>query len=117
MMENNINILRIKRVLLVICGGMFLFLFVVSFTQPKSYRSHPKTDGYVPNEETAIKIAEAIWFPIYGEEIYDHKPFKAKLVNGTIWRVTGTVHTELGGVPIAEIQKSDCRILKVIHEK
>ena len=25
---------------------------------------------YVPNKNTAIKIAEAIWLPIYGESIY-----------------------------------------------
>lgn len=35
-------------------------------------------------EETAIKIAEAIWYPIYGEKIYDKKPFVARLKNPNI---------------------------------
>lgn len=35
-------------------------------------------EGYVPNKETAIKIAEAIWLPIYGNKIYNSKPFRAK---------------------------------------
>jgi hypothetical protein len=30
-----------------------------------------ETPNYVPNEETAIKIAEAVWLPIYGEDIYN----------------------------------------------
>ena len=27
-------------------------------------------EGFVPDKNTAIKIAEAVWFPIYGESIY-----------------------------------------------
>lgn len=74
--------------------------------------------SYVPNEETAIKIAEAIWYPIYGKQILDKKPFKAKLIDNKIWRVEGTIGLdEIGGVPIIEIQKSDSKILKVTHTK
>lgn len=75
------------------------------------------TFDYVPNEKTAIKIAEAIWLPIYGNRIYKNKPFVATLVNNEIWVVRGTMHSEKGGVPYAEIQKKDCKILKVIHGK
>ena len=74
-------------------------------------------NGYVPNAETAIKIAEAVWLPIYGDEIYKYKPFKADLIQDTIWKVYGTVYTDKGGSPIAEIQKSDCKILSIYHEK
>lgn len=73
--------------------------------------------GYVPDTITAIKIAEAIWLPIYGEKIYISKPFKAELIDNNIWKVTGTLHTAKGGVPYIEIQKSDCKILKVYHTK
>jgi hypothetical protein len=97
---------------------VFITCFLlVSFIQAKTSRDVPPKDGYVPNEMTAIKIAEAIWLPIYGKEIYDFKPFIAKLIKGKIWRVYGTVHTEKGGSPIVEIQKSDGRVLMVIHEK
>jgi len=33
--------------------------------------------GYVPDEETAVKIAEAVWYNIYGDVIYDSLPFWA----------------------------------------
>jgi len=73
-------------------------------------------NGFVSDEKTAIKIAEAIWYPIYGDEIYDEKPFKAELKD-SIWIVRGTLNYDVGGVAYIEIQKSDCKILKVAHGK
>jgi hypothetical protein len=74
--------------------------------------------NYVPNEETAIKIAEAIWYPIYGNKIEQKKPFKAYSKDSLVWIVEGTLEKgEKGGVPYIEIQKSDCKILKVTHGK
>jgi len=75
-----------------------------------------KTD-YVPDKETAIKIAEAIWLPIYGNKINEEKPFVARLKNSNVWIVEGTLKTEVGGVAYIEIQKKDCKILKVTHGK
>ena len=73
---------------------------------------------YVPNEETAIKVAEAIWLPIYRKRIYENKPFRAILTNTNVWIVVGTTMKEThGGVPYIEIQKKDCKILKVSHGK
>ena len=72
---------------------------------------------YVPDGETAIKIAEAIWLPIYGKKIYDNRPFIAKLRDSSVWVVEGTLNSAKGGVPYMEIQKSDCKILKVFHGK
>lgn len=83
------------------------------FTTNKS----SERNGYVPDAETAIKIAEAAWFPIYGKEVLDEKPFQAILQNDSIWIVEGTLHDELGGVAHAEIQRKDGKILKVIHGK
>lgn len=78
----------------------------------------PRDNGYVPDEVTAIKVAEAIWLPIYGDDIYNKRPFHAKLKNNSIWIIQGSLEPdELGGVPYAEIQKSDCRVLRVIHTK
>ena len=74
-------------------------------------------DGFVPNAETAIKIAEAIWLPIYGEQVLDKKPYKTILVDDT-WHVYGSLpENAKGGVPLIEIRKSDCKILKVTHGK
>ncbi|MFD2162276.1 YbbC/YhhH family protein [Paradesertivirga mongoliensis] len=74
-------------------------------------------DDYVPNEETAIKIAEAVWLPIYGKKIYKNEPFEATLMNDSVWVVMGTLKEQKGGVPYIEIRKKDCKILKVIHGK
>ena len=76
------------------------------------------TINYVPNEETAIKIAEAIWLPIYGEGIYNQKPYIVSLLKDSVWVVEGTLaKNKRGGVAYIEIQKKDCKILKVIHGK
>ncbi|MNT94770.1 hypothetical protein D3C72_2365260 [compost metagenome] len=75
----------------------------------------------VPNKETAIKIAEAIWLPIYGKKIYNEKPFTTELTSSGIWIVKGTLKDldigAKGGVAYIEIQKSDCKILKIYHGK
>jgi hypothetical protein len=81
-----------------------------------------KTRDYVPDEETAKKIAEAIWIPIYGEaDILKERPYKVKLVND-IWIVEGLIPEPYrydpevrGGGAYIEIRKKDCKILKVTH--
>ena len=80
-------------------------------------RSNPQKDGFVPDDTTAIKIAVAIWLPIYGKQIYESTPFLAILRNDSIWEVTGTINTTEGGAPFAFIQKSNGKILDVYHEK
>ena len=49
------------------------------------------TINYVPDEATAIKIAEAIWLPFFGEKIYSQKPYMVSLVDDNVWVVTGTL--------------------------
>lgn len=71
----------------------------------------------IPDELTAVKIAEAVWLPIYGQKIYNQKPFKARLKDSGTWIVEGTLHKAKGGVAYIEIQKKDCKVLKVYHEK
>ena len=89
----------------------------VSVAQKHSYK--PK-EGYVPDAETAIKIAEAVLIPIYGEKVINgEKPLKAELKDG-IWIITGTLHCPeghrcLGGVAEIEISKDDGRVLRVTH--
>ena len=78
--------------------------------------------GFVPDKETAISIAVAVWTPIYGKEkIAKQKPYKAKLIND-IWIVNGSLKQKkgfitLGGVAIAEISKCDGKIIRVYHSK
>jgi len=82
-----------------------------------SATAQPKT-GYVPDEQTAIAIAVAIWTPIYGRaHIQNEKPYKAKLSNG-VWTVTGSLPEGYnGGTAVAEISQEDGRILKVVHDQ
>src|SRR5262249_47337930 len=49
--------------------------------------------GFVPDAKTAIKIAAAVWEPIYGEkEIAREKPYTARLQTNGIWVVEGSFH-------------------------
>ena len=81
----------------------------------------PPEKGWVPNEATAIKVAEAVWLPVFGDEIYDYWPFTATLSEDSIWTVQGTLENissnvlVAGGVPFVEIRKSDCKILILYH--
>ena len=77
-----------------------------------------KYTGYVPDELTAKKIAEAIWLPIYGDDVLKQKPYKVQLIKDSIWIVEGTLKPNYsGGVAYIEIRKSDGTILKVTHGK
>ena len=97
-------------VIIVTIGGIALYRFF----RPGYI---PPSEGYVPDAETAIRIAEAIWVPIYGEDIYDKQPFVAEYNNVLgRWTVKGTLpEGVLGGVPEARIRKRDGKILFVLH--
>lgn len=82
-------------------------------------------EGFVPDSSTAIKVAEAVLIPVYGQkQIQSEEPFTATLKNG-VWTVQGTLHcpdgeggsTTLcdGGVAVIRISKADARILSMIH--
>ena len=93
-----------------------VFVDILSAEAPKhSYRLDA---GYVPDAQTAVKVAVAVWEPIYGKTtIARQKPYNAKLTNG-VWTVEGTFHgSGLGGVAVAQISKDDGTILKVSHGK
>ena len=89
-------------------------------------RVQPKNEGYgeaeaqrrgmVPDKETAIKIAESIWYPIYGSHIYSELPFIAELEGDTVWVVQGSLPKgKIGGCAMIRIRKSDAAVLYVIH--
>lgn len=88
-----------------------------SYDQEGKHHFVPQA-GFVPDEATAIRIAEAVWTPIYGQSIQEERPFRAKLING-VWHVEGSLPEgwRLGGTPEAEIAKADGKILRVSHGK
>ena len=95
-----------------------LVLATSSFAAEETKHNYTPEAGYVPDAETAIRIALAIWEPIYGrKQIEGQKPYVAVLKNG-IWFVNGSLpRGSIGGVAEAEISKSDGRILRVSHGK
>ena len=120
-MKTQSNNIKKNKLLLVTLILMMTVVFGTSFKKPvddrKNQSGYVPKSGFVPNKTTAIKIAEAVWFPIYGESIYKKKPYKVKLENG-VWIIEGTLPSaSKGGVPYIEIQKIDGKILKVSHGK
>jgi hypothetical protein len=85
--------------------------------EPK-HNAMPKFAGVVPDDTTAIKIAVAVWEPIYGaDKIAAEKPFRATLAKG-VWTVQGSLPKGwVGGVALAEILRADGRIIRVSHGK
>jgi hypothetical protein len=76
------------------------------------------TQPYVPDESVAVKIAEAVAIPIYGEKsVKSEQPFSATLEEG-IWNVQGHFkggpHAR-GGVVEVKLRKSTGEILEITH--
>ena len=77
-----------------------------------------KPGGLVPDQRTAIAIAEAVLFPIYGEKnIRPQRPYVVKHARGK-WIIEGAPLPPgfAGGVFHIEIGQRDARILELWHE-
>lgn len=108
------------RISLALCCSLFL----VTLTLGQGFV--PK-QGYVPNSTTAVRIAEAVLVPVYGEkQIASERPLTATLKDG-IWTVQGSLHCSdgrggttthcVGGVAVVKLSKVDARILSMNHYK
>jgi NTF2 fold immunity protein len=80
--------------------------------------SYQPRNGFIPDANTALKIAEAVLIPIYGkEQIAAEQPFRA-ILRGNTWMVVGTLKPGLaGGTAIIRLSKSDGRVLFVSHSQ
>ena len=88
-----------------------LFLAAASFGQD----AIPKK-GYVPDSATAVKVAEAVLIPVYGQDkIESQRPFTAKLKDD-VWTVSGTVHSTQGQPPF-DVFPYQCGVLQVRTSK
>lgn len=75
-------------------------------------------NGFIPNEQIAKEIAEIIWYPIYGEDIFSEKPFRAKLTDDKVWKVYGTLpEFWIGGTAYMEICQDNGKVLDIYHSK
>jgi hypothetical protein len=76
-------------------------------------------NGFIPDETTAIKVAEAILAPIYGEkQILSERPFHATLTDGA-WTVSGSLPAkwDFGGVATIDLDKKTGAVISYIHGK
>ena len=98
----------VSLVLIVIVAGASLFQVKARGEKPTERKLSPHhyrpsmmflpEDGCVPDDTTAIKIAEAVWVSVYGESVYEKRPFNAELLGDTVWAVAGSLPTNsLGG--------------------
>jgi hypothetical protein len=102
-------------------------LVLVLFSWKLAGQGYKPASGYVPDSKTAIRIAEAVLDPVYGNKhIESERPFTATLKDG-VWTVTGTLHCPDatggstiscdGGVAEVRISKDDARVLYMMHGK
>jgi hypothetical protein len=75
-------------------------------------------NGFVPDEKTAVRVAEAILSPIYGEkQIEGERPFYALLKDG-VWTVEGSLPPGWdGGVATIRISQQTGAVISYIHGK
>jgi len=98
-----------------ILRGLALISFLTALTASAASGVSPK-EGLVPDAETAVSIAVAVFKPIFGEQkIKSQQPFKAEL-KGEIWHVYGSLPQGwLGGTAEAHISRKDGRVIRVWH--
>jgi hypothetical protein len=92
-----------------------ILAFIACFITPVTYAGSKRS---IPDEATAIRVAEAALIPIYGQKLIEsERPFTAKLT-GTTWYVAGHLPEGWdGGVAEIWIDKRNGRILRVTHGK
>jgi hypothetical protein len=117
--------MKMKRILITsviaILSCIIIYLVYQNTPNPE-LEFYPPKDGFVNDELTAIRIAEAISLPIFGEHLKYYKPFHARMKNDSIWEVYGIPRekiffTQYGGNPVIKIQKKDGKILTVYISK
>jgi hypothetical protein len=103
--------------------GIILITFcsiLVSFAFAQG-NQNAKTSPFavIQDSVTAIKVAEAILLPMYGEKNFkQYLPLRAYLKEERIWVVESSNKYEfLGSTPNIELQRSDCKVLKIAKGK
>ena len=117
--------MNIKKIIiygsLIVCVCL-IYIFIGGNRRASSLTLNYPKNGLVPDESTAIKIAEAVGNNIFGKGLKDYKPFQATLENDSIWHIYGLpkeawFEIQIGGCPEFEIQKKDGKILRIYISK
>ena len=107
------------------------FVLCCALTITASAISQSAKPHSVPDEATAVAIAEAALIPVYGrKQIESERPFTASLKDD-VWTVAGTLYCSdgrpqtynnrppscFGGVAVVKISKLDGHIVSMTHYK
>lgn len=108
---------RIKTTIIIL--SIFVLFSCSSDYKCTEQRGYIPPNGVVPDEETAIKIAEAVWLPIYGNVIKEEQPYVASLsADKKTWFIHGSLpKSEVGGTAEMRINKKDGKIIMITHGK
>jgi hypothetical protein len=101
---------RVKLICVTLCVAS------IAFAQSPTFKP---SEGFVPDNTTAIAIAEAVLKPVYGEQqIRSEEPFSATLEND-VWTIDGHLPPSImdGGVATVRLSRTDGRILYMMHGK
>lgn len=103
------NLIKVFVAFLLISGSSAL----LSKTKP-----HLPPEGIIPDEVTAVKVAEVVFPHIFGEEeVAKYLPYHAQLKDG-VWEVYGTLKPgSRGGTPQMTIQKKDGKVIDIWHSQ
>lgn len=104
---------------LLLAWAVMFTLFAYSYgSDQKLAKPSLPTQGVVPDEATAVKIAAAVFAPVFGqEEVSKFSPYHATLKEG-VWTVYGTLKPNgRGGTPMMTIQKSDGKVTELWHSQ
>ena len=110
--------MRFLRSVAIIATAIGMLLVSAAQEQPAQARD------FVPDEATAVRIAEAVFIPIYGEKhMRSERPFHARL-DGDYWIISGSLpkpeskdYLVVGGTMMAEINRKTGEIRSVYHLK
>jgi hypothetical protein len=81
-------------------------------------QKHILIQKVIKDKETAISVAEAILFSIYGKEnIIRQRPYESYLING-YWVLNGTLPLDCeGGTFLIILNSTDGKVIKLTHGK
>ncbi|SRR5579884_423335 len=109
-MESRLSILSVVR--------YFALLLIISVAAAENVpQLFNHKGGVIPDKKTAVRIAEAVLFPIYGEKnIKEQRPYQVKLRDGK-WIIDGThpPHGFSGGSFHIVILQRDARVVEIGH--
>ncbi len=97
-------------------AAVAILISIAAATAQNIRREFP--NGLVPDQKTAIAIAEAVLFRVYGEKaIRDERPYVVKHVRGK-WIIDGAPPPRgfAGGSFHIVISQRDGRVLEITHD-